>query len=98
MPSVAVDCSRRRRDIRLLVEACAAGTAGAGAVLPSIGAYNTRAVTSAIVVPPPPPPPPLAAATNADSMLAIRAALNVSYGTFPISENSSRNPTSAVDG
>ena len=67
-------------------------------MLPSTGAYNTCAVTPAIVVPPPPPPPPPAAATNAASMLAICAALNVSYGAFPISANSSRNPTSVVDG
>jgi hypothetical protein len=59
LPSVAVDCSRRRRDIRLLVEACAAGMAGAGAALqglaplPRLSAHrqpvypNTLAASSA---------------------------------------------------
>ena len=65
-------------------------------MLPSTGAYNTCAVMPESDAPPPPPPP--AAATNAPSMLAIRAALNVSYGAFPISANSSRKLTSAVDG
>jgi len=63
-------------------------------VLPLAGAYNTCAVTPAIVA----PPPAAVAVTKAASMLAIRSALNVSYGAFPISENSSRNPTSVVDG